>query len=695
MLLSDIEANGLLDTVDKFHCAVTNDYVSDEYIRYRPQDFVKYLEAIEAAVARGEILVFHNGTKYDIPALNKLSKIYRNGKGFEVPWYQVVDTLVLTRLVFSNLKDTDVGLMKSGKLPSARFGSHSLEAWGYRLGEMKGEYLTLFKKQLEEEGEEYTAGLEWKYFNEIMMEYNVQDVVVTKRLFEHLMSQVFYFPNEQPEGELEYERFWRGAIQAVGLEHEAAWVLAKMERNGYPVNREMMEELYTELASRRSHLLVELVDTFGSWYQPKGGTEMFRHPRTGKPLPKYPKVKYPKSGSVYLKDKKTLAKGETMQGAPWTPIEYVTFNPSSRDHIQKKLREAGWEPIEFTPSGAPKVDDEVLEHVQLDDPKAQKCIELIKEYLMIQKRIGQVAEGDNAWLRMIAEDGRIHGSINPNGAVTGRATHSFPNLGQVVGGRAPYGKECRSAFGAEHNMRNGNKEPWTQIGVDASGLELRCLGHFMSPFDDGEYCDVILNGDIHTKNQEAAGLPTRDNAKTFIYGFLYGAGAAKIGLIVKGTAEDGKRLIKSFLEQTPAIANLREAIQSTLIKDSKWVGGEQKVTWKRRWIRGLDGRKVHVRSPHAALNTLLQSAGALICKAWVVESIKICEARGYKHGWDGDFALMAWVHDEMQIACRTKKIATEIIDICQQAMRNVGEMFSFRCLLDTEGKMGGNWYDCH
>ena len=193
----------------------------------------------------------------------------------------------------------------------------------------------------------------------------------------------------------------------------------------------------------------------------------------------------------------------------------------------------------------------------------------------------------------------------------------------------------------------------------------------------------------------AAGLPTRDNAKTFIYGFLYGAGAAKIGQIVGGTAEDGKRLIKNFLEQTPAIAALREAITGTLVKDSKWVGGEQKVTWKRRWVRGLDGRKVHVRSPHAALNTLLQSAGALICKLWIVKTEEMLLEMGYKHGWDGDFCLMGWIHDEQQLACRTEEIAKVVIEVSQQAMRWVGDHFNFRCQLDTEGKMGPNWAVCH
>lgn len=698
MLVTDIEADNLLEKVTQFHCGVIYDYSTDEYVSYRPWDFGAYLDALEAEVARGGLIVFHNGHKYDAPALTKLAKLQLN-REFHLPRENVVDTLVLSRLQYANIKDTDMGLLRSGKLPGRRFGSHALEAWGYRLGQMKGEYKDDFKAALEEQGEEYVEGMEWKSFNEPMMEYNVQDVVVTKALLERLLSDKHYFPDSERLLEewcnADASLFWTTACEAVWLEHRAAWLLAKQERNGFPFDTKAIEALYVELASRRAELLKELTDTFGTWYQPKGGTELFKHPRTGKPLPKYPRVKYPKTGTVYLKDGKTLAKGETMQGAPWTPIEHVVFNPSSREHIAKKLQEAGWVPTEFTDKGAPKVDDEVLEHVRVDDPEKQKCIDLIKEYLMIQKRIGQAAEGDKAWLRYVAEDGKIHGSVNPNGAVTGRATHSFPNLGQVPGVRSPYGEPCRAAFGAEHHLDGITGLPWVQAGIDASGLELRCLAHFMSKYDGGAYADVILNGDIHTVNQMAAELPTRDNAKTFIYGFLYGAGDEKIGQIVGAGKERGKELKKKFLENTPAIAALREGIQQTLVESSRWVGGEQQVKWKRRWIKGLDGRKVHVRSPHAALNTLLQSAGALICKLWIVETEELLLKAGLKHGWDGDFAYMAWVHDEIQVACRTPEIALQVIDTAQQAMRNVGEHFKFRCRLDTEGKMGPNWAVCH
>ncbi|MGL5707597.1 MAG: DNA polymerase, partial [Aeromonas sp.] len=209
----------------------------------------------------------------------------------------------------------------------------------------------------------------------------------------------------------------------------------------------------------------------------------------------------------------------------------------------------------------------------------------------------------------------------------------------------------------------------------------------------------ILNGDIHTTNQLAAGLPTRDNAKTFIYGFLYGAGNEKVGQIVGVFGEAGKKkgkeLTEKFLEQTPAIAALREQLKEALVESEKWQGGTMQVKWKRKWIRGLDGRRINVRSPHSALNFLLQSAGALICKKWIVEVEKLLIAEGYVHGWDGDFAYMGWIHDEVQIACRTDAIADRVIELCQVAMRQVGEHWNFKCTLDTEGKKGKHWADCH
>ena len=642
MLVSDIEANGLLDTVTQFHCATTIDYFTREEKRYYPWDFSQYVDDLMEYQSRPEgMLVFHNGIGYDYPAIELLAKKLLN-RDIKFDQTKCLDTLVMSRLVFSNVGDMDVKLIRSGKLAGAMFGRQSLESWGYRLGQMKGEYMG--DPAITDPKER--AARKWESYNEEMGDYCVQDVVVTIALLDKIFSDKYYFS----EGvDLPF---------SVKLEHQAAWVLAEMERNGFPFDSKTAEQLYTEMAAERQNMLMTLVNTFGSWYEPekKPKREAFRHPRTGKPLINYPEVIYPASGDLFLKDGKTLSKTDKFKGAPYTPIKHVTFNPSSRPNILKVLKDAGWIPTEFTDADNAIIDGDTLAEVKVSDPHKQHCVTLISQYLMLQKRIGQLAEGKSAWLAKVQENGRIHGSINPNGAVTGRATHSNPNMGQVpsvsknkegyvYGMAGGFKTECRGLFGASYYTDPTTGEPWVQAGVDASGLELRCLGHFMARYDNGKYIDVILNGDIHTINQEAAGLPTRDNAKTFIYGWLYGAGAAKIGEIVGGSATEGKVLIKSFLEKIPAIASLREAITDTLVASSKWVGGQQEVKWKRKWIRGLDGRKVHVRSSHSALNTLLQSAGALICKAWVVEVYRLLtEKYGYVSGFGNDFAYMGWIH---------------------------------------------------
>lgn len=176
-----------------------------------------------------------------------------------------------------------------------------------------------------------------------------------------------------------------------------------------------------------------------------------------------------------------------------------------------------------------------------------------------------------------------------------------------------------------------------------------------------------------------------------IYAFLYGAGDAKIGQIIKGTKKDGKQIKRKFLKATPAIKNLRDAVQDAIVETDRG-----RITrWKRHYLRGLDGRLLHVRSPHSALNLLLQSAGALVCKKWIVETERRLESLGLKHGWDGDYALMAWIHDEIQVACRTKEIANIVVEEAQKAMRDAEAFFNFRIQLDTDGKIGKNWADCH
>lgn len=630
-IVFDIETDGLLDTTKRFWCGWLYDSYTDLYTGYTDLD--EFFDDLNKYGTSGYNIVGHNICKFDIPALKKLK-----GERFAFDVRDVcIDTLVLARLIYSNIKDTDVGLMRSGRLPKALYGSHSLKAYGYRMGELKGTY-----------GEHEGA---WDKFTHEMYEYNKQDVVVTLKLFQKLMAKGY-------------------PLKAIQLEHDIAWVMAKQERNGFVFDKDQATKLYSELAGKRQVLYENLVSKGGSWTVYKGD-------------------------KIYKRDN---AKRGIKAGVPYPQYEEVTFNPNSRQHIAKVLMDRGWEPTEMTPTGAPKVDEETL--------KTAKGIDLtedILEYLLINKRIAQLAEGDNAWLKLMKDDPdgytRIHGSVNPNGAVTGRATHAYPNVAQVPAGRSPYGEECRSLF----RVPTG----WYEAGIDASGLELRCFAHFLYPYDHGEYVNEILNGDIHTHNQKMAGLPTRDQAKTMIYCMMYGGGDGKLGEVINGTAKDGKALKERFFNAVPAYKELCSDIERTLITASEWVGGVNKVTWRKRAhpdnsnlsithsILGLDRRVVYVRSPHSALNTLLQSAGALICKKWVCLVEENMRKAGYKHGWDGDFAMMAWVHDETQIACRTMEIAEDCVRIAQESMRQTQEFFKFNCQLDTEGKIGTNWFDCH
>ena len=555
-LVADIETNGFLDNVTVVHCIAAKDIDSGTVHTFHGPTIEEGVRFLQGA----DLLIFHNGISYDIPVLKKLYP------WFDVEQSKVLDTLVLARLIYTNVKDIDMGLLKKQRLPGRLFGSHSLEAYGYRLGLMKGEYADDFKKAA---GDSYQPGDEWKEFSQAMLDYNVQDVEVTEALFLKLEGKQY-------------------SPMAIQLEHEVQWLMAQQVRNGFPFNESKAAVLYSTLSQRRADLERELKDFFGSW-----------------------EVKLPD----FIPKRDNKARGYKA-GVPVPRSKILEFNPGSRDHIADRLQTLyGWKPEKFTDGGKPMVDESVLSG--LDYPPCK----LLTEYLLVAKRIAQLAEGDQAWLKLVKK-GRIHGSINPNGAVTGRATHAYPNIAQVPSSSSPYGHECRELF----EIPAG----WAAlVGADASGLELRCLAHFMAKWDGGTYSEVLLNGDIHTANQEAAGLPTRNMAKSFIYSFLYGAGNAKIGSIVGGTDDDGDKLKKKFLKSLPALGKLVEAVKESA---------------KKGYLKGLDGRHLHVRSAHAALNTLLQSAGALVCKKWLVILEEELQARGLKHGWDGDYAFSAWVH---------------------------------------------------
>ena len=397
------------------------------------------------------------------------------------------------------------------------------------------------------------------------------------------------------------------------LEHQVAWCTMDQERNGWLVDQRKCYDLLGIFKERMNVIQDELQETFPPIVEQRVSE------KTGK----------------QLKDKVTV------------------FNVGSRDQIATRLATKGAVWTEVTPTGKPMVDERTLKensHV----PEATQVL----EYLLLQKRYAQV----KSWLEHTEEDGRVHGRVISNGAITGRMTHRNPNMAQVPSSNSVYGEECRSCWTVPEGK--------SLVGFDASGLELRMLAHYM---DDEEFTNVLLKEDIHTRNQMAAGLDTRPQAKTFIYAFLYGAGDAKIGSIVGGSSGDGRKLKQRFLRNTPSLEALRERVGNAA---------------QRGHLKGLDGRKLWVRSEHAALNTLLQAAGAIVMK----KALVLLE--DYANQWKLNYRFVGNIHDEVQTEVATKD-AQKFGWLAVECLKAAGIHYSLRCPLDGEYKVGQTWAETH
>jgi len=329
------------------------------------------------------------------------------------------------------------------------------------------------------------------------------------------------------------------------------------------------------------------------------------------------------------------------------------FNVGSRQQIAKRLVEKGWKPQKFTDKGQIIVDETVLESLAIEEAKP------IARYLLLQKRASQL----ESWLDRVGKDGRVHGHIITFGTITGRATHTNPNMAQVPAVRAVLGHECRSCWVVDR----GN----VLVGVDLSGIELRCFAHYLN---DKEYIDEVVNGDVHTRNQKAFGVATRDLAKTVLYATLYGASPAKVGTIVGGSAKEGEVIINNFKKAVPAYAILKKEIEKRAEKGSL--------------LTKMGGYRLQVRSAHSALNTLLQATGAIIAKKWLIQIQK--NLTGAKI----PYKQVAWVHDEVQIEC-PQQYGDQVGKLVVQAANEAGKILEFRCPVDAEYKIGNNWADCH
>jgi DNA polymerase I-like protein with 3'-5' exonuclease and polymerase domains len=513
---------------------------------------------------------------------------------FFKPWNgKLYDTLILSRMFFTDMLDRDLRA-KPANMPGNLYGRHSLESWGYRLGVLKSEY----GKQLHGD---------WSVYTPEMLDYCTQDVEAN-----YPLVKMF-----EPKLE-EYQR-------AIDLEHKCAEIMAWQEQAGYPFDVYKAHALESRLRTEIETLSDQMRATFTFV-----------------------------AGKEFVPRRNDATRGY-VTGAPMTRL--TEFSPTSRDHIAWAFQKhRGWEPTDFTDTGKPKIDEDVLLAIGTEESKQFARI------LELQKALGLLSEGKNSWLQMVEKDGCIHHSCLLNTA-TGRNVHLRPNLAQV-----PSSHECRELFYAGKDR--------IQVGADASGLELRCLAHYLARYDGGSFGKTVVEGDIHQAMADISGVDRRTQ-KVITYCMIYGGGDVKLGLSAGASKKEasarGKELRAKLLDGIEGFRDLVTAVQKR---------AESGV------IYGIDGRPIRIKKSHASLNYLLQSCGASICKMWVVRTNELLKEAGV------DYTPLAFVHDEMQLSVAPEHVEM-VKTLIPLAMKDVEYAIKFRTPLDCEVQSGLNWGDTH
>ena len=607
-LLADVETDGFLEEMTRVWCLVIEDMEGTQ-VSYADQPGYEPLTKGYERLRAADRVVFHNGVKFDMGAINKVAP-------GTIRLEQIWDTLLMARLYNPDLR------------------GHSLQAWGERLGVgSKGDW------------DDFTK------FDPAMVEYCEQDVRIMSALYRKLI-----------------ERFdvWQ-CPEAITLEHRVQYLIHLQETNGFLLNVKEAEKLVVELRGEQAEIAERLQSVFPPRWVPVRA-----------------------KGTAIVKAKRNHSRLGYVADTERSVVALEVFNPASNQQVESRLRALGWKPTKYTPSGQAQLDESVLADLAIMFDEAKE----LARYLRLNKQLGQIADGDNAWLRFVKPTGRVHGYVNTNGAVTGRMSHSKPNMAQVDK------KDLRMR--AVWLPRPG----WKLVGVDADGIEERMLAHYLAKNDGGAYIDAVTKGskddgtDPHTLAQRLLSFHERDNVKREKYAYFYGAGNLKLGLIAiddarsvdKWTAEGSPHLFSNGKPIAPAKigkAN-RGKLEAGIEGLETLVSTVKRMHRERGWVPGLDGRRIRTRSEHASLNTLLQGSGGIVMKMALVLFHYECAADIPRDA----FGYCANVHDEVQIEA-DPCVAEEIGQRFCEAITLAGERLGVRCPLSGSAAVGDNWKETH
>lgn len=740
--IADVETDGLLPELTVIHSLTWDDIDTGEHLNWGPLTVDEYraecsvISAVPKVMPKGYAgkiadgirwlhdnagtIIGHNFLLFDRKAIKKV-----------YPWFDAdnaklyLDTLIFCRMIWpeDSLIGPDMKRWRSGRMPAKYLKRQSLGAWGYRMGNYKGEF------GYDEAGKPI-EGI-WAKWTHDMHVYMIQDGKVNLDLWRLIERRIGWNADWTPESGV-YQ--WPG--MPFWIEHTIAEHLQDQEDQGVDFDREEASKLIGELHNRKAELSEQLRIMFGAWWAPLDNPVKGRTPtkdRTVK-LRGFPDVTEerisPKTGKP-MKPYVGPPKEHYTAGAPYCRIQWTEFNPDSRRHLADRLQRVfGWVPTQFTPTGEAMVDEGSIKSIH-DSVISKDQRQIIMDYFVVTKTLGMVADGKKAWMAYLTEAGKIHGRVNPLGTVTHRGSHFNPNLGQVMsvkvteykddagkvirkepirGLAGGYGLEARSLFRAT--------PPWEMSGTDCSSLEFICLGHDLYPYDDGVFSARVCDPerDPHQEHGELTGLGRRDS-KTVGYAYIFGAGAPNIGEQVGLNADDDPAALAS---SASVISRLRW-MQKTLGREYKEPDEHQKaligkgyvvigkfedaivgikdlkkalkeMAAEKGYILALDGRKLMIRKAHAALNTRLQGNGAVICKLWMILLHQKLKAQGLR--LRVDFNQVLWVHDELQFEHRPG-LGELFKRLSDEAVKEAGQMLGLRGVLRTETKTGHNWADTH
>ena len=631
IVLLDIEANGFMPLVDKLWCICTEDTDTGEQRDWtypvNEDDFVEYCKTVDR-------WVIHNGSSYDGPVLAKL--LPKTAPYFTTD--KIIDTMVISRTTNYN-----------------RMRSHSLKNWGLMLGNWKGDWEDFSKPCLD------------------MYDYCRQDVNVLKGVWSKLKKYCVGSEGTR----------WKPSFD---LEKEMNKILGEVSVNGFAFNVKDAKETLSDI---KDDMFILEAEFQKAW--PPQLTESKRiknrHTKDGTP--------YKNVTSAILSHPKTEVDGDEL-----VCYDYEAFSPSSPKKRIDKLWDAGWKPYLKT-----KGHTKFLKERSKDKERAEKfsrygwmCNEenlktlpkkgsesasKLAQWLTLEGRRSSLEE----WLGQVGDDGRIHGSIFHIGAWTHRCSHSGPNTANISS-PWPKGKPAESGVDIVKEKYDSKlRSYWTVekgnylVGTDADGIQLRILADYMR---SEEYRDAILKGDkatltdIHSVNQKALGslCETRDDAKTFIYAWLLGAGSQMVASILGCNVPQAVASVKQFLESLPELKRVKDVL---IPKDAA-----------RGYFDGLDGRKLVQPEEYLMLAGYLQNGESTIMKRATVKWYNWAKSTGI------DFKLVGFVHDEWQTEVNGSLADAEHIGMLQcKSLEEVGDELGLFCPISGSTDIGRNWLETH